>query len=99
MNFWETKDWVEAKTVILKTEKLLSRIEYLKMVGSKNYSDEKYRQYLKVMQPTNQEGTPNDRPHQNQERADLPDLPRTNKDNEKERCYREVKRLHLGSGR
>lgn len=49
MNFWETKYWIEAKTKILRTEKLLSRIEYLKLVGYKNYSEEKYQAYLKVM--------------------------------------------------
>jgi len=48
MNFWETKEWIEAKTYKqLVTDKLLSRIEYLKLVGSGNYSEEKYRQYLK----------------------------------------------------
>lgn len=49
MNFWETKEWVKLKTFILKTEKILSRIEYLKLVGHKNYSEEKYQQYLNTM--------------------------------------------------
>lgn len=50
MNFWETKDWIEAKTIILKTDKLLSKIEYLRTVGWQNFTEEKYRQYLQVMQ-------------------------------------------------
>lgn len=49
MNFWQTKEWIEAKTTILKTEKLLNRTEYLRLVGSKNYSEEKYQKYLAVM--------------------------------------------------
>jgi hypothetical protein len=49
MNFWETKEWIEAKTFILKTDKLLSRLDYLKHVGYKNYSEEKYQKYLEVM--------------------------------------------------
>jgi len=50
MNFWEAKEWIEAKTYKqFITDKLLSRIEYLKLVGSGNYSEEKYRQYLKAM--------------------------------------------------
>ena len=49
MNFWESKSWIEAKTFTLITVKLLSRIEYLKRVGHKNYSEEKYQKYLLVM--------------------------------------------------
>lgn len=49
MNFWETKDWITAKTVVLKTEKILSRIEYLRLLGWKEYSEEKYQTYLRVM--------------------------------------------------
>lgn len=50
MNFWETKEWIQLKTFVLKTGKLLSRVEYLRTVGWQNYSEEKYRQYLEVMQ-------------------------------------------------
>lgn len=49
MNFWETKEWIEAKTFLLKTDKLLSRLDYLKRAGYKNYSEEKYQKYLEVM--------------------------------------------------
>lgn len=49
MNFWETKEWIEAKTTIIKTEKLLKRTEYLRLLGYKNYSEEKYQKYLEVM--------------------------------------------------
>lgn len=57
MNFWENPDWVKAKTINLKTEKLLSRVEYLKMFGWKEYSDEKYSKYLEIMkqQPKEQD--------------------------------------------
>ena len=49
MNFWETKEWISLKTVVLKTNKLLSRVEYLKQMGYKNFTEEKYQQYLNVM--------------------------------------------------
>lgn len=54
--FWETKEWIEAKTFILKTDKLLSRLEYLKNVGYKNYSEKKYQKYLEVMTKKTEEG-------------------------------------------
>lgn len=57
MNFWETKSWIDAKTVILKTDKLLSRVEYLKLLGAKNYSEEKYLKYLRIMDPDQQKTT------------------------------------------
>lgn len=49
MNFWETDDWIRVKTFIATTDKLLSRVEYLKMMGHKNYSDQSYQNYLKAM--------------------------------------------------
>lgn len=49
MNFWESKEWIEVKTATFITEKLLSRMEYLKRVGYKNYSEEKYQKYLIIM--------------------------------------------------
>lgn len=49
MNFWETDDWIRVKTFVATTDKLLSRVEYLKMMGYKNYSDESYKKYLKAM--------------------------------------------------
>ena len=55
INFWETKEWIEAKTNVLKTDKVLSRVEYLRLVGHENFSDQKYREYLK-----NMTGQPND---------------------------------------
>lgn len=53
MNFWEMKEWIELKTSDLKTEKLLSRVEYLRLVGAKNFSDEKYKKYLETFMQTN----------------------------------------------
>lgn len=49
MNFWETRDWMELKTIVLRTDKLLTKSEYLKQVGYKNFSEEKYKKYLDVM--------------------------------------------------
>lgn len=52
MNFWETKEWILAKTIVLRTEKLLNRTEYLHLVGYKNYSEEHYQKYLEAMKNT-----------------------------------------------
>jgi hypothetical protein len=53
VNFWETKEWLELKSTDQKTEKILSIVEYLKMFGWTNYSNEKYREYLEVMNEKN----------------------------------------------
>ena len=50
ISFWETKDWIEAKTSSVKTDKLLNRTEYLKMVGWKDYKEEDYLKYLQINQ-------------------------------------------------
>ena len=49
MNFWETKEWTEAKSAQFTTDKILTRVEYLKQVGAGSYSDESYQKYLKAM--------------------------------------------------
>jgi len=49
MNFWQTYEWIKIKTFVARTEKLLSRVEYLRLVGWKNFSEEKYKQYLQAM--------------------------------------------------
>lgn len=49
MNFWETKEWIKLKTFISKTDKLLSKVEYLRLVGYKDFTEEKYKKYLEVM--------------------------------------------------
>ena len=49
MNFWEQPDWIKIKTFIAKTDKLLSRAEYLRLVGWENYSEDKYQTYLRIM--------------------------------------------------
>lgn len=57
MEFWKTKEWLELKMHRpQKTEKLLSKVEYLKMVGWKNCSDERYKEYLKTMNEKTQLG-------------------------------------------
>lgn len=48
-NFWETPEWISLKTRQTKTEKVLSKTEYLKMVGAVEFTEEKYKEYLKVM--------------------------------------------------
>jgi hypothetical protein len=49
MEFWQQPEWIKMKTYIAKTDKMLSKVEYLKLVGWQNYSEEKYRKYLEVM--------------------------------------------------
>lgn len=50
MKFWETEEWIKIKTTgQLITDKILSRVEYVKTVGAKYYSDESYNKYLKAM--------------------------------------------------
>ena len=55
--FWETKEWQEAKSQTSKTDKLLSRSEYLRTIGAKEYSEEKYQRYMAVML-TKEKGDP-----------------------------------------
>ena len=51
MNFWQEQEWIKLKqSCVMKTERLLTRLEYLKEVGANNYSEEKYQQYLKEME-------------------------------------------------
>lgn len=54
MKFWETPEYVKLKTKQPETDKLLTRVEYLKLVGYKNYSEEEYQKYVKsYSQPKN----------------------------------------------
>lgn len=51
MSFWQEAEWIKLKqSRTMKTERLLSRLEYLKEVGASNYSEEKYQEYLKPME-------------------------------------------------
>lgn len=50
LKFWELPEWVKMKTDSLKTEKILDRVEYLKLVGAENYSHAKYDEYLQTME-------------------------------------------------
>lgn len=49
MNFWETTEWIEAKTAQFTTDEVLTRVQFLKLVGSGNYSENAYDKYLKAM--------------------------------------------------
>lgn len=51
--FWETKEWLELKVPKLKTNRLLTRVEYLRFIGHENYNEERYKVYLKAMQEKN----------------------------------------------
>jgi len=54
MNFWQEQEWIKLKqSCVMKTERLLTRLEYLKEVGANNYSEEKYQEYLKSMEKDN----------------------------------------------
>lgn len=48
MNFWERPEWIKLKTSEVKTDKLLSKVEYLRLVGAKNFTEESYRKYLET---------------------------------------------------
>ena len=50
MNFWQTPDWTRLKTDTIKSNKPMTRIEYLNYVSAKNYTEEKYQEYLKNLQ-------------------------------------------------
>lgn len=39
----------------MKTERILTRLEYLKEIGSKEYTEEKYQEYLKIMKNDGQD--------------------------------------------
>lgn len=55
MNFWEIDDWIKLKTHQMTTDKILSRVEFLKTVGAKYYSDQAYQKYLKAMEQKQKE--------------------------------------------
>lgn len=46
---FKSKEWIAIKTRGIKTDRILSRIEWLKEVGWQNYSEEKYNEYLEIM--------------------------------------------------
>lgn len=51
---FKSKEWLEIKTGTLKTEKLLTRTEFLKEVGWEKFTEEFYQQYLKAMGQQNE---------------------------------------------
>lgn len=48
-------EWIKVKTGTPKTDKILSRIEFLKEVGWKEYTEEMYQKYLKAMNSSGRE--------------------------------------------
>lgn len=50
-NLFKSREWMQIKTLSIKTDRVLSRIEWLKEVGWESYSEEKYQEYLAVMKP------------------------------------------------
>ena len=48
--FWEQDEWIKLKTYIPKTDKTLTRVEYLRLVGAKKYNEEEYRRYLEIQE-------------------------------------------------
>lgn len=46
---FKSKEWISVKMYQPQTERILTKIEWLKEVGWQNYSEEKYREYLRVM--------------------------------------------------
>lgn len=56
MNFWQEPEWIKLKQAcVMKTERILTRLEYLKEIGSKEYTEEKYQEYLKIMKNDGQD--------------------------------------------
>ncbi|MBK7380449.1 MAG: hypothetical protein IPJ03_15955 [Ignavibacteriales bacterium] len=56
MNFWQEPEWTKLKqSCVMKTERLLTRLEYLKEVGANNYSEEKYMNYIKTIKKNENE--------------------------------------------
>jgi hypothetical protein len=49
VKFWETPLWMDCKTAVLKTEDTMSRSEYVRYFGAKEFTEEKYQAYLKTM--------------------------------------------------
>ena len=47
--FWETLEWLNAKEAALKTNEVLTRTEYVRIFGAKEYTEEKYQEYLRLM--------------------------------------------------
>ena len=56
MNFWQEPNWIKLKTFSLKTDKVLSKTEYLKEIGYKNFTEEKYREYLTANKAKSESG-------------------------------------------
>lgn len=46
---FQSPEWIEIKTSSLKTDKVLTRIQFLKEIGWQEYTDEKYKIYLEAM--------------------------------------------------
>lgn len=56
MNFWQEPEWIKLKqSCVMKTDRLLTRLEFLKEIGAKEYSEGKYQEYLKIMKNNDQD--------------------------------------------
>lgn len=47
--FWETPEWLSAKESTLKTKEVLTRTQYVRVFGAKEFTEEKYQEYLRLM--------------------------------------------------
>lgn len=45
---FKSREWLSLKTEDFKTDKVLSRIEFVQKFGAKNFSAEKYQEYLRL---------------------------------------------------
>lgn len=61
MNFWQTPEWIKAKQSVRKTEEVMTRVEFLREVGHKEYSEKLYQEYLQVMKSMKPENEEDDR--------------------------------------
>ena len=54
-DYFKSKEWIELKQSCgaIKTDKVLTRIEYLKEVGAKNFTEKTYQQYLSTINELN----------------------------------------------
>ena len=45
---FKSREWLSLKTEDFKTDKVLSRIQFVQKFGAKNFSAEKYQEYLRL---------------------------------------------------
>jgi hypothetical protein len=47
-DIFKSREWMSLKTENFKTDKVLSRIEFVQKFGAKNFSADKYQDYLRL---------------------------------------------------